>query len=143
MLPTDSQAQAQTQAHTHARALCGQFGAILGGHSRLEGAGCSVTRHRNIPLTILGRPSPGAAALAFTYESVDANGIALCLGEIAVLPHEINPILAILGKHRIAVSAIHNHWVHTSPNVLYLHFQSVDQPLAFAHKVSEIARLLQ
>jgi hypothetical protein len=74
---------------------------------------------------------------------VDAGGLALCLGEIAVLPHEIGPVLAILGKHRIAVSAIHNHWVDTSPSILYLHFQTIDRPLAFAHKVSEIARLLQ
>jgi hypothetical protein len=80
---------------------------------------------------------------SFAYESVDSNGVALCLGELAVLSEEINPVLSILLKHRIPVTALHNHWLYTSPVIMCLHFETIDRPLDFAHKVSEIALMLR
>jgi hypothetical protein len=122
---------------------CQQFGAILGGNPKWENNGCTVSKKRSIPITILGRPSPSVATIEFSYETVDSNGTALCLGELAVLSDEINPVLSILLQHRIPVTALHNHWLHTSPAIMYLHFETIDRPLDFAQKVSEIAKMLR
>ncbi|RLL41813.1 DUF1259 domain-containing protein [Oceanobacillus piezotolerans] len=55
---------------------------------------------------------------------LEYEGNALNLGEKAVL------------------EALHNHWLYTKPNILYIHFQSVEPPLHFARKVAEAFQVL-
>ena len=35
------------------------------------------------------------------------------------------------------VTALHNHWLFEDPRLMYIHFESIDQPLDFARKVAE------
>ncbi|WP_309145125.1 DUF1259 domain-containing protein [Brevibacillus sp. HB2.2] len=74
---------------------------------------CTLMTVRNMPVTILGRPSRSALTvpIMFSFESVDQNGKALCLGETVILPEEINPFISVLRHYDILVTALHNHWL--------------------------------
>jgi len=122
--------------------LCRELGQILGGKATFENGICSVTKPRTIQVTVWGRPSKAVAILEFTFESFDRYGAALCLAELTVLQEEIQPVCNILTRHNLQISALHNHWIYTSPTIMYLHSQSVDYPLRFAAKVQEISMML-
>lgn len=79
---------------------------------------------------------------AFSFESMDRQGRALCLGETVILQKEINPFVSRLRKHGIKVTAIHNHWLFDKPRLMYIHFESIDRPLQFARKVRDALNVL-
>ncbi|MCK6258207.1 DUF1259 domain-containing protein [Fictibacillus sp. KIGAM418] len=123
--------------------LCQQYAQILNGTPKVEHGVCSVEFQRNLHVTIQGRPSRGELHAGLTFESVDQEGKALNLGEIVLLEEEVPLFTSILVKNKIIISALHNHWMYTKPSILYLHFQSVESPLTFAHKMSEAFRALK
>ncbi|MEH7237717.1 DUF1259 domain-containing protein [Bacillus sp. JJ1562] len=123
--------------------LCQQFGQILNQKPEVKNEVCSVSIKRNLHVTIQGRPSPGKIEAEISFASLDYEGNALNLGETVILEEEIPAFTKILIKNGIIVSAIHNHWLFTKPNILYIHFQSVEPPLHFAHKISEALKVLR
>nr|WP_235062669.1 DUF1259 domain-containing protein [Thalassobacillus devorans] len=123
--------------------LCHQFGTILGGEGKFEHGVCSVELERDLNVQIQGRPSKAELHAEMMFESLDHNGLALNMGETVILEEEVYPFLSVLQKNGILVSALHNHWLFAEPTILYLHFQSVEPPLSFAHKVAEALRVFQ
>ncbi|NGP45883.1 DUF1259 domain-containing protein [Bacillaceae bacterium SIJ1] len=77
------------------------------------------------------------------FESLDAQGQALNLGEIVLLEEEVPAFTSAWVRQGIAISALHNHWLYTKPTILYAHFQSVEPPLQFATKVAAALQVLQ
>ncbi|WP_412679703.1 DUF1259 domain-containing protein [Brevibacillus choshinensis] len=106
---------------------------------------CTLMTVRNIPVTILGRPSRSAATIPmmFTFESMDHHGNALCLGETVILPEEINPFISMLRHYDILITALHNHWLFNRPGIMFIHFESIDNPIQFAHKVRHAISVLK
>ncbi|MNO35111.1 hypothetical protein D3C76_251580 [compost metagenome] len=120
--------------------LCMQFGKILGGESEVEeGPVCFVMRMTNLRETILGRRtrSPLVQMQMFSFESLDKSGRALCLGETAVHQNQVNRLMSNLRKRGIKVTALHNHWLKENPRLMYMHWESIDNPVAFARKTKE------
>lgn len=124
--------------------LCQEFAQILGG-TILSQAPCTVLRLRNIPATILGRQTHSSLALGalFSFESPDIQGRTLNLGETVILQEEINPFISVLREEGILITALHNHWLFDDPRLFFIHFESIDEPLAFALKVAKAFRLLR
>ncbi|WP_429845094.1 DUF1259 domain-containing protein [Brevibacillus sp. FIR094] len=110
--------------------LCKQFGDILEISPQIINGLCTLMTVRNIPVTILGRPSRSALTIPmmFSFESVDQNGKALCLGETVILP---------------LVTALHNHWLFNNPGIMFIHFESIDEPVQFAYKVRHAISVLK
>ncbi|MEH7179159.1 DUF1259 domain-containing protein [Neobacillus vireti] len=123
--------------------VCQEFGQILKETPKIHNGVCTVEIMRNLNVTIQGRPSRGELHAAISFESLDYEGNALNLGETVILDEEIPKFSAILIKNGIIISAIHNHWLYTKPNILYIHFQSVEPPLNFARKVAEAFKVLR
>ncbi|WP_419954884.1 DUF1259 domain-containing protein [Neobacillus niacini] len=123
--------------------LCQQFGQILNKKPKVKNGVCSVEIERNLDVTIQGRPSRSELHAEVSFESLDYEGNALNLGETVVLEEEIPGFINILVRNGIFISAIHNHWLYTKPNILYIHFQSVEPPLNFARKVAEAFKVLR
>ncbi|WP_248925898.1 DUF1259 domain-containing protein [Paenibacillus hamazuiensis] len=119
--------------------LCNQFSTILGGteHEITKGPVCFVSRNRRINATILGRrtTSPLVRYQLFSFESLDKSGRALCLGETALFQNQVNRLLSNLRRNGIKVTAVHNHWLNEKPRLMYIHWESIDNPIAFARKV--------
>ncbi|KIL41431.1 hypothetical protein SD70_07255 [Gordoniibacillus kamchatkensis] len=120
------------------RRLCNQFARILGGEHEIDpGPVCFVSRARKLRAEILGRrtTSPLVRYQLFSFESLDKSGRALCLGETAVFQNQANRLIRNLQRHGIKVTALHNHWLNERPRLMYIHWESIDNPVAFARKV--------
>lgn len=120
--------------------VCRDFARILGSTVMTStDTSCVVSRIRDINVTILGRTSQSPLTLAamFSYESIDEQGRALNLGETVILPREINTFIDSLRDSGITVTALHNHWLFEKPRLMYIHFESIDDPLSFARKVAD------
>ncbi|MCK9859009.1 DUF1259 domain-containing protein [Paenibacillus sp. ATY16] len=119
--------------------LCNRFSSILGGteHEITKGPVCFVSRNRIIKATILGKrtASPLVRYQLFSFESLDSSGRALCLGETALFQNQVNRLLTNLRKNGIKVTAVHNHWLFENPRLMYVHWESIDNPIEFAKKV--------
>ncbi|MEH6948830.1 DUF1259 domain-containing protein [Bacillus sp. JJ634] len=125
--------------------LCEEFAEILDSTASVVNGVCLATRSRtNIHPVVLGRKAESFMFIpqAFSFENMDRDGRALCLGETVILEEEINPFLSKLRKHGIIVTAVHNHWLFDKPRLMYMHFESIDRPLSFAKKVRDAMEVL-
>jgi hypothetical protein len=129
----------QVQASPQFKKLCDQFSTILGGteHEITKGPVCFVSRNRRVNATILGRrtTSPLVRYQLFSFESLDRSGRALCLGETALFQNQVNRLLTNLRNNGVIVTAVHNHWLNENPRLMYIHWESIDNPIVFAKKV--------
>ncbi|MHC0038273.1 LppY/LpqO family protein [Pseudoneobacillus sp. C159] len=125
--------------------LCQEFADILGATPGVVNGVCTATKFRtNLHPIVLGRRAESFMFVpqAFSYENIDKNGRALCLGETVILEEEINPFLSVLRRHGIIVTAIHNHWLFDEPRLMYMHFEAIDEPLNFARNVRDALDVL-
>ncbi|MEQ8154899.1 MAG: DUF1259 domain-containing protein [Clostridiaceae bacterium] len=141
-----SKSRSRSRSRSRKSSLCSRFARILGAEIlQSEPNLCVVTFNRNINAEILGRRthSPLALAALFSFEGKDCQRKTLNLGETVILQEEINPFISVLRKNCILVTALHNHWLFESPRLMYVHFESIDEPLDFARKVAEALRVLR
>lgn len=125
--------------------LCREFARILGSTPSVVNGVCTATRSRtNLHPVVLGRTAESFMFVpqAFSFENINKSGKALCLGETVLLQEEVNPFMSKLRQHGIIVTATHNHWLFDKPRLLYMHFESVEEPLTFARKVRDAMRVL-
>ncbi|GAA0133930.1 DUF1259 domain-containing protein [Paenibacillus sp. YSY-4.3] len=120
----------------HFHSVCEQFANILKGKSNMNQDICSVSLHRNFKVNVQGRMSSSVVPADVLFESLDQNGNALCLAEIAILEEEIPRFMQSIIQQGMIVSALHNHWLYTRPQIMYIHIQSVEPPLYFAKKMA-------
>lgn len=116
--------------------LCNQFAKILNGKGKLNNGVCSVEMQRDFKVTVQGRQTSSVVPAGFSFEALDHKGNALNLAEIAILEEEIPGFTHAVVQQGIIVSALHNHWLFTKPNILYIHLQSVEPPVNFAKKMA-------
>jgi hypothetical protein len=125
--------------------LCREFAEILGATPSVINGVCTATKSRtNLHPVVLGRRAESFMFVpqAFSFESINSEGRALCLGETVILQEEINPFISRLRANGIIVSALHNHWLFDEPRLMYIHFESIDAPLSFARKVRNALEVL-
>ncbi|MUG44382.1 DUF1259 domain-containing protein [Paenibacillus woosongensis] len=124
------------------RELCERLARIIGGQVITSKPVCLVQTLRKLKLKILGRRSRSPLTLPFalSVESRDSRGRTLNLGETVILEREINPFVSELRKRGIKVTAIHNHWLFQNVPFKYIHWESIDNPVAFAEKSAAAAR---
>ncbi|UOQ45134.1 DUF1259 domain-containing protein [Halobacillus salinarum] len=116
-------------------AICEQFGHIIGGKGKMENGVCSVNLHRKMKVFVQGRQSTSVLPAGAVFESMDNEGNALNLAEIAILQEEIPSFTQAAVQQGLIISALHNHWIFITPFILYIHLQSVEPPLSFAKKL--------
>ncbi|MBM7836957.1 hypothetical protein JOC54_000188 [Alkalihalobacillus xiaoxiensis] len=127
----------------NSRSLCEQCAQIVNGTASIMHGVCSISIPRQLTATIQGRPTKGAIHAGITFESIDAQGNALNLGEFVVTEKELHPFTQALMQQGILISAIHNHWIFSEPNLLYVHFQAVEPPIQFAQKAANALHTIQ
>jgi hypothetical protein len=75
--------------------------------------------------------SPALALGAWAGFSGDPTD-ATMMGDLVLTSAELKPVLAELGRQRIAVTAIHNHLVGEQPQITYVHFHGQGDALQLA-----------
>ncbi|MFD0772303.1 DUF1259 domain-containing protein [Bacillus sp. CGMCC 1.60114] len=139
-----------------AKTLCKELAKILKGEAEQKNDVCMVTRERkDLDVTILGHPTHSEMVISlefsfepiskryedFGFEPTSNRNETLNLAELVFLQDEVNPFLeAIKKSDEIKVSAIHNHWLFEKPRLIYMHLESIQNPVEFA---KEIARALK
>lgn len=135
-----------TNDNYEVKGLCKDFNDILNGVMHFSEMGkCTVMKMRNnIHSRILGRKANSFLMNTemYAYESMTADGKALCSGEIVLLQSEVNPFLKKLEKHGVIITGVHNHWLFDTPRHLYMHFALIDYPISFAEKVRDALSVL-
>ncbi|MFS0600450.1 DUF1259 domain-containing protein [Peribacillus frigoritolerans] len=123
------------------KTLCSKLAEILKGEAEQKKDVCMVTRERkDLKATILGHPTHSdlVIALEFSFEPTSNKNKTLNLAELVFLQEELNPFLkAIKKSDEIKVSAIHNHWLFEKPRLIYMHLESIQNPIDFAKEVAE------
>ncbi len=97
--------------------------AALGRHGSAGGGLYRVSAPRSEALRVAGEevgPSMGlATAIGF---QPTGGGRAVATGDFVLLPTEVNPVIAALRAHGIAVTALHNHLLLDEPHLFFMHF---------------------
>lgn len=121
---------------------CKTIARIIGGSGSVTNGACVVQLLRNLNVKILGRRSRSPLTLPFaiSVENKDVKGRTLNLGETVILEREINRFVSALRRRGIKITAIHNHWLFQNKSFKYIHWESIDLPIAYARKVKAAAK---
>ena len=96
---------------------------IVGTQGEQSGAVYKITIGRDdLKLTEMGAPINARMGLNTWAAFVGTNDQAAVAGDVAMLAHEVNPVLKALRKNGIDVVAIHQHMVGTQPTIYFLHY---------------------
>lgn len=129
-------------AHGYKKADCKDIEQILGTRVELEQGVCKASIPRNFPVTYKGiKLSPETMELEFVANFEPVNGKTVVTGEFSLLQDEITPVLDTLRKGNLEITAIHNHWLHENPRLIYLHFQGIGTAKNLARTVKAAIRV--
>lgn len=96
---------------------------IVGTEGEQNGAVYKITIGRDdLKLTEMGAPINARMGLNTWAAFVGTNDKAAIAGDVAMLGHEVTPVLKTLRKNGIDVVAIHQHMVDTQPTIYFLHY---------------------
>ncbi|MCC3376283.1 DUF1259 domain-containing protein [Cohnella sp. REN36] len=122
------------------KSLCDRLARILGGKGQHEDNECSITVKRNLNATILGKKYDTEHEIVI--QSLK-NGKSLNTGEITLLQREVQMFVRQAVKKGLKVTAIHNHWLFDKPRLMYVHVESVENPIVFATKLASILKRIK
>jgi hypothetical protein len=100
--------------------VLGKTGAVRGGV-----LGLSVPRPEKIMMMGVELPPAMGMATALNFQSA-GNGKVAATGDFVMIDDEVNPVAKALRSHGIAVTALHNHMLHGSPALYFMHFWAED-----------------
>ncbi len=76
---------------------------------------------------MMGVELPPAMGMATAINVQSAgNGRVAATGDFVMIDDEVNPIVKALRAHGISVTALHNHMLHGSPALYFMHFWAED-----------------
>src|SRR5258708_19271922 len=95
---------------------------------------------KDLKVTVAGTPIKAGLALGSWAAFSTSGENAMVMGDLVLTEDEVAPVMAKLQAGGIEISALHNHLLHESPRVMYMHIaghgnaaqlaQSVHNPLA-------------
>ncbi|MCM2999117.1 DUF1259 domain-containing protein [Paenibacillus cellulositrophicus] len=122
------------------KSLCDRLAAIIGGKGTSDGKSCSIMIERKLNAKILGRNYETEHEI--TIQSLK-NGTTLNTAEITLLQSEVQRFTSAARKQGFKVTAIHNHWLFEKPRLMYLHLETVENPVTFARKLRAALNVLK
>ncbi|EPY09980.1 protein of unknown function [Paenibacillus sp. cl6col] len=120
--------------------LCKRLAKILGGKGMSDGKSCSIMVERKLNARILGRNYETEHEI--TIQS-PRNGTTLNTAEITLLQSEVQRFINAARKQGFKITAIHNHWLFDKPRLMYLHIETIENPVTFARKLRAALNVLK
>jgi Domain of Unknown Function (DUF1259) len=93
--------------------------------------GLSVPRPETIQMMGVTLPPSMGMATAINFQS-SGNGNVAATGDFVMLADEVNRVARQLRQHDIAITALHNHMLHGSPELYFMHFWGEGEPAKVA-----------
>jgi hypothetical protein len=131
---THSQSSAPLNIAGIAKAM-GVDGAVSGAMYRV-----SIPRS-DLMVKVGGVPIKPALALVNWAGFVKSGSSAVCYGDLVLLEDEINPVISKLEDKGIELSALHNHLLHETPRIMYIHFTGHGDEVAMAQALRDALAL--
>lgn len=119
--------------------LCRRLANILGGTGQHQKDECTIMVKRNLNAKILGKKYDTEHEIVI--QSLK-NGKSLNTAEITLLQREVQFFVKQAVKLGLKVTAIHNHWLFDSPRLMYVHVETVENPIIFSRKLASIIKKL-
>jgi hypothetical protein len=98
----------------------GRTGAVKGGVLSI-----SVPRPEKIMMMGVELPPAMGMATGINVQS-SGDGKVAATGDFVLTENEVNPVAKALRAHGIAVTALHNHMLHGTPSLMFMHFWAHD-----------------
>jgi hypothetical protein len=95
----------------------------------VRGGVLSISVPRPEKITMMGVEMPPAMgmATAFNFQSAGTGKVA-ATGDFVMTGDEVNPIAKALRQNGIGIRALHNHMIHGSPELYFMHFWALGSP---------------
>lgn len=65
----------------------------------------------------------------------------MMMGDLVLLENEVDPIMSSLIENGVEVTGLHNHLLHESPRIMYLHIKGEGDPIKLAQSVKSALSL--
>jgi hypothetical protein len=117
--PAATPAQPDFDADTIQKTL-GKTGSVANGV-----LGLAFPRPEKITMMGVELPPSMGMATSMNFQAAGAGRVA-ATGDFVMVADEVNPVARALRQHNIAVTALHNHMIHGSPELYFMHFWAVD-----------------
>jgi uncharacterized protein DUF1259 len=78
-----------------------------------------------------------ALALINWAAFIKSGNTAITYGDLVLLEDEINPVISKLEERGIELSALHNHLLHETPRIMYIHFVGRGDEVEMAKAIGE------
>ena len=101
--------------------------AALGGQGKVAGGTYQFSFPRAEQITEDGMPAPASLGLATAINlQPTTGGRAVAAGDFVMIGSEVPAVIAELRRHRIEITALHNHLVGEQPRLFFMHFWGND-----------------
>ena len=116
---------------------------VLGKTGTVSGGVLSVSFPRPEKITMMGVTLPPQMGMAtgLNFQSA-GNGKVAATGDFVMIDDEVNPVAKALRAHGIAIAALHNHMLHGTPTLYFMHFWAEDTPASVAAGLKAAVDLL-
>ena len=104
--------------------------------------GLSQPRPETIQMMGVTLPPSMGMATAINVQSA-GNGKVAATGDFVMLADEVNQVARALRQHDIAITALHNHMLHGSPELYFMHFWAVGAPAEVGAGLKEALAVLK
>jgi hypothetical protein len=86
-----------------------------------------VPRTDKVSMSGMTIPPAAGVAEAINFQAADGGNVATT-GDFVLTAAEVNPVMAELRSHGIAVTALHSHMLTEEPRLFFMHFWAVGAP---------------
>jgi len=99
----------------------------LGHKGKIKNGVLQISVPRNEPIKMAGAPLPPSMGMAtsFNFQSGGENKVA-ATGDFVMVRDDVDRVTKALTDHGILITALHNHLVHGSPELYFMHFWADD-----------------
>ncbi|HSS29460.1 MAG TPA: DUF1259 domain-containing protein [Nitrospiraceae bacterium] len=87
----------------------------------------SVPRNESIKMGGVPLPPSMGMATSFNFQSSGEHKVA-ATGDFVMVRDDVDRVTKALTEHGILITALHNHLVHGSPDLYFMHFWAADSP---------------
>ncbi len=101
----------------------------------------------DLSVTIGGRPAPtpfgfGGWVALTPAEGGNAGGPQVMMGDLVLTEAEVNPVMSALLDNGLAVTALHNHFLHEQPRIFYMHVHGMGTAADLARRLKPAVALI-
>jgi hypothetical protein len=97
-----------------------------------EGVYTTSFPRRDVKVRIGEVPVPTGLGFASWVAFRPDAGRAMAMSDMVLLPDEVNPVISALQTAGIEVTALHRHFQHEDPQIMYLHSHAMGDPAKIA-----------